>query len=143
MTRMEIAELDALRYAGVPEMPAEADEHTPVWIYAIARVTTNILTESYAIVKMDYGRSPIVIRSFTDEGIVRIDSVHPFKFLDARFVPSLESAVATKQYVAQAYGVSVDEVKKLKKPDILRLFYMHCIKTQLKCEEEQSNKLPI
>ena len=143
MTRTEIDELDALRFAGVPEMPAKADENTPVWIYAIARVTTITMQQSYAIVRMNYGKAPVIVRSFTVDGIATIDSVHPYKFLDAAFVPQLDSAAATKQYVASAYGVGIEEVKKLKKPELLRLFYMHCIKAQLAAEKEQSNKLPI
>lgn len=143
MTKTEMDELDALRFAGVPEVPAQADENTPVWIYAIARVTTTTMRQSYAIVRMNYGRDPVIVRSFTVEGIAAIDSVHPYKFLDAAFVPKLDNAAATKQYVASAYGVDVDEVKKLKKPEILRLFYMHCIKVQLEAENRKTNKLDI
>lgn len=143
MNATERDEFDALQWARVPEIPEEVGEGTPVWIYAIAKVTTNLLRRSYAIVRMDYGRTPVIVKSFTDEGIARIDSVHPYKFLDARFVPKLDSVAATKQYIATAYGVSADDVKGLKKPELLRLFYTHCIKTQLAFEKEQSQRKPV
>lgn len=143
MTRTEKEEFYALQCAGVPEMPAPADENTPVWIKAIAKVLTRSCRESYVIVAMDYGRKPVVVKSFNDDGVVKILSVHPYKFLDNRFVPKLESAAATKRYIAQAYGVPEESVKKLKKEELLRLFYSHCIKTQLAAERNQLNKLPI
>lgn len=141
ITRTEREEFEALNWAGVPEIPAAEDKDTPVWIYAIAVVTTTANRKSYAIVRQDYGRRPNMIKTFTDEGIARIDSVHPYKFLDANFVPKMENAAATKAYVAGAYGVTTDEIAKLKKPEILRLFYMHCIKTQLAAEKEQNKRI--
>ncbi|MBR3467085.1 MAG: hypothetical protein IKH15_07710 [Bacteroidales bacterium] len=143
MTKLELEELEVLRYANVPEIPAAADEHTPVWIYAIAKILTTNAQESYAIVRMNYGRVPTVVKTFNDKGIGKIVSVHPYKFLDSNFVPKLENAAATKKYIAAAYGVSEEEVKKLKKEELLRLFYSHCIKSQLTYEKKQSDKLPL
>lgn len=143
MTRTEKDEFYALGWAGIPELPAEADEKTPVWIYAVARITTRTCRDSYAIVRMNYGRTPEIIKAFNDEGVAGIVSVHPYKFLDSRFVPKMESAAETKRYIANVYGVPEESVKKLKKEEQLRLFYTHCIKTQLAYEKEQSNKLPL
>ena len=139
MTKTEQEEFAALKWAGVPEIPAVEDKKTPVWIYAIAKVTTTSNRQSYAIVRQDYGRKPNMILSFTDEGILRVDSVHPYKFLDANFVPKLENAAATKGFVAKAYGVPLENIMRLKKHEILRLFYMHCIKTQLESEKNNQN----
>ena len=143
MTRTERDEFEALSFAGVPELPAAADDSTPVWIFAIARILTRSCRESYAIVRMNYGRQPEVVNAFNDEGVARIESVHPYRFLDARFVPKMETAADTKRFIAHAYGVPEESVKKLKKEELLRLFYMHCIKSQLTYEKEQSNKLPL
>ena len=137
MTQTERDEFDALQWAGVPEVPAEADKDTPVWIYAIAKVTTLSCRESYAIVKMNYGREPVVVKSFCSDGIGRVDSIHPYKFLDGRFVPKFDSASAMKSYIASSYGVTMESVAKLKKPELLRLFYIHCMKTQLEAEKQQ------
>jgi len=143
MTRTEQDEFYALEWAGVPEVPAEANEETPVWIYAIARILTRHCRDSYAIVRMNYGRPPEIIKAFNDEGVARIESIHPYKFLESRFVPKLETAAATKQFIANAYNVPVESVKKLKKDELLRLFYSHCIKAQLTFEKEHTNKLPL
>lgn len=141
MTKTEREELLALEWAGMPEVPQEATDGTPVWIYAIARVLTYTSRESWAIVRMDYGRTPAVVKTFSDGGVARILSIHPYKFLDDRFVPKMENAAATKNFIAAAYGVPPDSVARLKKPDLLRLFYMHCIKDQLAYEEKQASKI--
>ena len=141
MIKTEKEEMLALRWAGVPEVPAPADENTPVWIYAIARVRLSNMRESYAIVAMDYGRDPKVIKSFSEARITEIISVHPYKFLDGMFVPKLESAAATKEYIANAYGVDHSKVASLKKPELMRLLYTHCIKRQLEHENRQSEKI--
>lgn len=144
MTRLELEELSALQYAGVPELPEEADEKTPVWIDAIARILTANAQEGFAIVRMNYGRTPSIMKTFNDGGIARIVSVHPYKFLDANFVPKLSNTTATKQYIAQAYGVPMEKVAHLKKDELLRLFYSHCIKSQLAYEKEKEIKeLPL
>lgn len=140
MNKTQQDETQALMYAGLPEMPAEADATTPVWINAIAKCLSHNLRETYAIVKMNYGKSPIIVRSFNTDGIAKVVSVHPYKFLDAKFVPKFSRAADTNQYIANVYGVSVSSVSKLKKEERLRLFYTHCIKQQEAYEKEQSQK---
>ncbi|MBO7684842.1 MAG: hypothetical protein J6Y20_04745 [Lachnospiraceae bacterium] len=139
MTRHEREEYEALKWAGVPEVPEAAGKDTPTWIYAIAKVTTRLMGESFAIVKMNYGRDPIVVKSFSDVGIARIDSVHPYKFLDAKYLPQLRNADETKKYIADSYCVPLEDVAKLKKKELLRLLYAHCIKQQLEDEKKPNN----
>ena len=138
MTRHEREEFEALQWAGVPEIPEAAGKDTPAWIYAVAKVTTRLMDESFAIVKMNYGGEPIVVKSFSDVGIARIDSVHPYKFLDAKYLPQLRNAGETKKYIADAYGVQLADVEKLKKKELLRLLYAHCIKQQLEDEKAKT-----
>lgn len=144
MTKYDLEELAVLKYAELPEIPAAAGEKTPVWIDAVAKIKTMTGRDSFAVVRqVEYGKSPKVRKAFNDEGIGRIVSVHPYKFLDGNFVPSLENAAATKRYIAQVYGVDPERVSKLKKEELSRLFYTHCIKAQLEYEKEQSKKLDI
>lgn len=140
MTRYEKEEYEALKWAGVPEIPEAAGKDTPVWIFAIAKVTTRTMSESFAIVKMNYGCSPFVVKSFSDEGIARIESVHPFKFIDSKYIPKFQDADAARKYIADAYGVPLEEITKLKKKDQLRLLYAHCIKQQLEDEKVKTKR---
>lgn len=140
MSKTDMEEVYALQYAGVPELPKAADKSTPVWIYAIAKVLLYTMRESYVIVAQDYGRVPRVIRTFCDAGIAKTLSVHPYKFLDKRFIPNLEDAAATKKYIAGAYGVSLAQVNALKKDELQRLLYSHLIKIQLEAEAKEKEK---
>ena len=127
-------------FAGVPELPAEADENTPVWIYAIAKCVTHALRESYVIVKVNFGKSPVITQAFNTDGVAKITSIHPYKFLEAHFVPKFTRAAETNQYIAEAYGVPLASVQKRKKEERLRLFYSHCVKKLLEYEKEQLKK---
>lgn len=140
MTRYDKEEYEALKWAGVPEIPEAAGKDTPVWIFAIAKVTTKTMSESIAIVKMNYGRDPIVVKSFSDVGIARIDSVHPYKFLDSGYIPKFPDADSARKYIADAYCVPLEEIAKLKKKDQLRLLYAHCIKQQLEDEKVKTKR---
>lgn len=141
MTAYERDELEALQYAGVPEIPAKVGKDTPVWIDAIAKIVTVTGRDSLAIVRQkEYGKEPVIRKVFNTDGVAKVVSVHPYKFLDGNFVPKLEDAAATKRYIASAYGVPVEKVDGRKKDELKALFYTHCIKAQLEYEKNQTNK---
>lgn len=141
MTKSEFEELEVLRYAGVPEIPEAVTDKDPVWIDAIAKVMTVTGRVSYAIVRcIEYGKAPAIRKMLNDEGIARIISIHPYKFLDASFVPKFQNAAETKKFIANVYGVPWEQVLKLKKEELMRLLYTHCIKAQLEYEKNQSTK---
>lgn len=140
MTKYEIDELLTLQFAGVPEIPAPVGKNTPVWIDAIAKVITVTGRESLAIVRQrEYGKPPVIRKTFNDDGVAKVVSLHPYKFLDGGFVPKMEDAAATKRYIAAAYGVPLEKVTGLKKDELKALFYTHCIKMQLENEKNQTD----
>ena len=69
MRKEEERELAALEYAGQPCLPEPADENTPLWIYAIAKVRMNNLSRGYAIIKNDFTKFPYTIKIFGDGAI--------------------------------------------------------------------------
>lgn len=138
MTHTQNEELQAIMYAQVPEIPAAEDKNTPIWIFAIAKCLTYSCRETFAIVRMNYGKPPYIVRAFNTDGVAKILSVHPYKFLDNRFVPKLETKEAVIEFLAKAYDKDPNYIKSLKKADRMKLFYDCCIQTQLANEKEQT-----
>lgn len=131
MTQIEEFELEALRYAGLPEMPEEAGPDTPVWIYAVAKLVMTTLSKGYAIVRNEYNGAPHMMKVFGTGAIARIESIHPYKFLDKKYVPTFKTEKQTKDFLAEVYGVERSSLNGLKKDTIAAMLYVYCMKKQL------------
>lgn len=131
MTKTEELELEAIRFACVPELPEPAGPDTPVWIYAIAKVRMTNLSVGYAIVRNEYNGTPHVEKIFGSAAIARIESVHPYKFLDRKYIPTFGSDKEAKAFLEDVYGLEKGELAKRKKDELTALLYNYCAKRQL------------
>lgn len=134
MTKAEQRELDALMYAGVPGLPEPLCNETPVWVRAIAKVMMNNLATGYAIIRNEFTGSPKIEKLFGDGAVARYLSIHPYLFLDMRFVPDISNEKEAFAFVRRAYGVSAKEVKGLPKEKVADLIFAFCAKRQLSGE---------
>lgn len=135
MNKSQEYELEALRHAGLPQLPPERDENTPVWIFAIAKIRTMLLGEAFAIVRNTFEETPAVLQYFGEGAIAKFESIHPYKFLDKKYVPTFDKQNTAKKFVAKVYEKPLAEVEKYNKADILKLVYNYCVQRQLKDEE--------
>ena len=134
MTRTEELELEAIRYARVPEMPEALNEDTPVWIDGIAKLTMNTLGTGYAIVRNQYNGTPRYLKVFGNGSVASVVSIHPYKFLDKKYIPQFSGEPAIRTFVAEMYGVSKADVKQLSHEGLLAMVYNYCAKKQLAAE---------
>lgn len=137
MRKEEERELAALEYAGQPCLPEPADENTPLWIYAIAKVRMNNLSRGYAIIKNDFTKFPYTIKIFGDGAISSFESTHPYKFLDSKYIPAVKGGKEAEAFVKKACGIG--ENIKMKKEDVMRGLYLYAMASQLK--DEQNKKM--
>lgn len=137
MNNSDRYEYEALRYAELPCLPAPAEENGMVWIYAIAKTLSYSMSVGYAVVRNSYGESPKIIRSFGDGGVAKFTSIHPYKFLESRYCPTISGAAEMKAFLAKAYKVDKEKVAKLKNEALMKLFYNYCMTAQLADEDEK------
>lgn len=137
MRKEEERELAALEYAGQPRLPEVVNEDTPLWIYAIAKVRMTNLNIGYAILRNFIADTPGIVKVFGDAAIADVVSVHPYLFLDKKYVPTLKDEDEARAYVAKAY--SLDNVpKKWSKEMLTRLILADAAQRQLKDAREKN-----
>ena len=106
MDRLENVKFEALRFAGVPDIPKEYDENDGVWLRAIAKVITNTAIHSYAIVENNGLGAVKFVKVFDTYGISRIESIHPYMFANAKSVEKSPDALELKDELAKAQKIS-------------------------------------
>lgn len=135
MTKTEIRELDALKYASLPQLPEPLGQDTPIWIRAIGKVRMNNLSVGYAIVRNTFTDTPRTEKIFGDGSIASIVSIHPYEFLDAKYLPNISGEKEARAFVARAYGLRREQVRALTKENVRALIYNYCAKRQLAKED--------
>ena len=141
MTTEERLEYDALRAADMPQLPPALNENTPMWVNAIAVVTTYTLCKAYAIVRNNLTPSPDVIQFFGTGGIARIESIHPYKLLDSSLLPDMKDIRKMKEFVMKKYGVAEEKVRPLKEEKLKKLIYAYVMDAQVKRDRAQKERL--
>ena len=128
---------EALEYTGQPCLPEPVDENTPLWIYAIAKVLMTNLSTGYAVIRNDFGPQPYILKIFGNGAVANYQSIHPYKFLDKKYVPELKGGKDAEAFVKKVCGIGPDI--KLKKEDVSRGIYLYAMGQQLKDEQKNQN----
>lgn len=134
--------LDALTYAGCPKLPRAINvvkDQSRIWIRAIARVRKVTGAETYVILKNDYGRKPVVIKTFGESSaIAKIDSIHPFEWLEREFIPTFKREGDKEAFLAKVYSRPVEKISALSDGDKDRLLYIHLFAAQSEYNRNKS-----
>ena len=128
--------MEVLEYAEIPSLPKEHSGGA-IWVKAVAKITTMVGSQSYAIVINDGGETPRVVKVFDTLGISSIDHIHPYQYLDNSALEALKKADDVKSLIVRAYGLSPFEVEKLSKKELTKLFIRFAVRKQLKEEKER------
>lgn len=131
MDRLENVKFEALRFAGVPDIPKEYDENDGIWLRAIAKVITNTAIHSYAIVENNGLGAVKFIKVFDTYGISRIESIHPYMFAETKNVKKSPDAFELKDELAKAYGVSREEIDSVSPEQLKELEENYRVKKAL------------
>ena len=79
--------ISAMSYCGVRDLPKEWDKEN-VYLRALALVRKNDGTESYALLQKGADGKDAIIKDFGTVSLIsEIISVHPFYFLDSKWMP--------------------------------------------------------
>lgn len=140
MNNLEKIEFEALRYAGVPELPEERGVNDGLWTKAIAVVTNHLGAKSYAIVRANAKGSPSVIKVFDQGGIARIDSVHPYEFITSNLPVGVRTEAELRPFLAREYGVSEEEMNAVPKDKFLELYRKWELKASLDREKARKER---
>lgn len=135
MTHLQEIEFEAIQYAQVPSVPAEVKDGGAIWIFAIAKVLTVRGVESYVIVRNNMTDSPSVLKAFDTYGIAKFLSIHPYKFLDEKYIQTFKTLAEARKYISSAYKISPEAANKISKEDALRIIISHSIDEQLRVEK--------
>lgn len=131
MTKEEKLLFEVLDYVQLSEIPESTETVKDVWIYAIMKVRDHANAENYAIARAIDGKKFSYIKTFGTNGIAEVLSIHPYKFLDMSYAAGIKSEADMRRFVSEVYGVAREEVDKISKEDLLRLFFAYGIKRQL------------
>jgi hypothetical protein len=131
MTQLERKEMEVLDYTGLTELPGELDPDGPIWVKAIAKVTTQTNTASYAVVYNDAAPEPKIVRVFDTCGVARIDALHPYEFLASDAVPAVKTVEEARSAVINLYGADPEAVKDFSKKKLLALLLRYALRRQI------------
>lgn len=141
---MEYKDLDeALKYAGLSELPAENDE-TLIWTDAIARVIKRSGVGGYAIVVRGSDGTPSLKKTFGELVLVSsIEKIYPFTFLLQEHVPLFRDKDDIIKYLLVRRGQShKDLFESLPNEELKNLVYTEAIKEQrMKIDINKSHSL--
>lgn len=132
MTRKEKLEFDVLNYTGQTSMPAEQDEKTSLWIYAIARIYTRRMNESFVVVRNDGNGGLSVMKTFDSDGIGKFISIHPYQFVSPLSMPKYNGIEGLRSLMKNAYGVTDSKVKNLGEDKLKKLYDNYCLRLEMK-----------
>ena len=126
--------IDALAYSGCAKLPRAINpvkDQSRIWIRAIAKVRKITGTNSYAILKNDYGRKPKIVKMFGESAaIASIDSIHPYEWLKSEIIPSFKTEDERDMFIAKAYNCAVEKVASRSKEEKDRLLYVYLMDAQ-------------
>lgn len=140
MNNIEKIEFEALRYAGVPELPEERGMNDGLWTKAIAVTRTHIGAKSYAIVRANAKGAPSVIKVFDQGGIARIESVHPYEFLVSNLPVGIVTEAQLRSFLAKEYQVTEEEMNAVSKEKFLELYRKWELKASLDREKARKER---
>ena len=130
--------LQVLEYTGQPCLPDEVDDNiTPVWIYAIAKVMMTNLATGYAVVRNHFTDTPTIEKIFGNASVARVVSIHPYKFLDSKYVPEIKTTKEANAFIEKVYGLDATPNYKIKQATSIILDYAAAC--QLKGEKQKQN----
>ena len=83
--------INALSYCDLRDLPKEWDKEN-VYLMCLALVSKADGTSSYVAMKKDINGEDKIMKDFGHISAIRnIESIHPYMYLDARFVPSFNT----------------------------------------------------
>lgn len=126
--------MDALAYTGCSKLPRAINivkDQSRIWVKAIAKVHKITGADTYVVLKNDYGRRPVVIKTFGESSaIANIVSIHPFEWLQPDFIPKFKNDEDRDAFLARSYGKLVEKISALSPEDKDRLLYLHLMSVQ-------------
>lgn len=125
---------DALAYAGCAKLPRAlnpAKDQSKVWIRAVAKISKKDGSESYAVLKNDYGRKPKIVKVFgSTSAIASVLSIHPYEWLKNELMPTFRTEQEKDDFLARAYDAKIERIAALRPEEKERLLYMHLMDVQ-------------
>lgn len=84
--------VDALSFCGLRALPDKwDDEH--IYLRALALVTKADATKSYVLLQKDDTGHDKIVKDFGTIAVIRtIDSIHPFFYLDSKWIPTFKGS---------------------------------------------------
>lgn len=140
MDILEKIQFEALRFAGVPELPKEYSEGDGIWLRAIAKIMTNTAIQSYAIVENGGLGNVKFVKVFDSYGVSKILSLHPFVFANEKSVKSSPDALELKDELARAYSVSRQEIDSVPPEKLKELEENYRVKKALADEQAAAKR---
>ena len=139
MTEQEKLEFEACQYADVPCLPPElgTEDDGRIWVNAIAKVITYEMRPIYAIVRNNMLGSPIVVNTFGEGACARIESIHPYSWLEDQYLPSKMKDSELKRYLSVRYDVPLKSLNNVSPEKLIKLALHYGIDAQIRKEKEE------
>ena len=140
MTEHERKQIEALEYAQLPALPQELNASGPIWVKAIAEITTWANTQSWAIVQNNMSEKPKFLKVFDMKGVAKVDHIYPYEFLDNKYLPRFNDSAEARAFLCEAYNVPQQKLARATKETLTRLICLYAIKHQLDEAAEKNKK---
>lgn len=89
--------IDALAFCDLRDLPKEWDNEN-VYLLSVALVKKADGSKSYVAMKKDINGNDKIVKDFGNISAIReIESIHPYMYLDARFVPDFKTNAKTER----------------------------------------------
>lgn len=105
------------------QMLGEKAKESDIWAEAIVLVKKIDMSMNYALAVYDYGRIKILKDFGHVSQIISIESVHPYTFLNERYIPNFKTIKDMSEYIISYKGNdSRAEVESMDKETLVRTF---------------------
>jgi hypothetical protein len=124
--------VEALSFCALRDVPEEWDKEN-VYLKALALVRKSDGSESYVLLQKDSEGNDKVVKDFGTSSIIRLTlSVHPFVFLDQRWIPTFKTQAKEERIKwLERYDVDGD-YRSLNKKELDKAIFHKAMQNALK-----------
>jgi hypothetical protein len=124
--------VEALSFCALRDVPEEWDKEN-VYLKALALVRKSDGSESYVLLQKDSDGNDKVVKDFGTSSIIRLTlSVHPFVFLDQRWIPAFKTQAKEERIQwLERYDVDGD-YRSLSKKELDKAIFRKAMQNALK-----------
>jgi hypothetical protein len=124
--------VEALSFCALRDVPEEWDKEN-VYLKALALVRKSDGSESYVLLQKDNDGNDKVVKDFGTSSIIRMTiSVHPFVFLDQRWIPAFKTQAKEERIQwLERYDVDGD-YRSLSKKELDKAIFHKAMQNALK-----------